>query len=174
MCAIWIISIHVPLTRDDNSSLVMLPPPQNFNPRPSYEGRPLRLPNTLPLLEFQSTSLLRGTTCPYNSDLTAQLFQSTSLLRGTTIEAFRFYSNIKISIHVPLTRDDKVRNSISGVKWYFNPRPSYEGRRAFRYASRACDKFQSTSLLRGTTIGCASAGDCFSISIHVPLTRDDY
>ena len=146
-----LISIHVPLARDDAGSRTRHGSRWHFNPRPSCEGRhgadlpfsvgdhisihvPLARDDASPREDsrpgegFQSTSLLRGTTSISSRLSAATKFQSTSLLRGTT--------------------------SIVCVM-------------AFK------SRFQSTSLLRGTTCFAQAFAPVVHISIHVPLARDD-
>ena len=129
-CLLIIISIHVPLARDDTALHVHKQRRVHFNPRPSCEGRPLPSAAVRAPHQFQSTSLLRGTTSLYSRAIFSSIyfnprpscegrrnrrqnahgegaFQSTSLLRGTT-------------------ENDAV--------------------------SRKVVLFQSTSLLRGTTV----------------------
>ena len=105
-------------------------PLENFNPRPSHEGRHLLFSSILSSGIFQSTSLTRGTTVPepapcgsagfQSTSLTRgttiqrrekadrKEFQSTSLTRGTTITPYTFFTVLGISIHVPHTRDDSM------------------------------------------------------------------
>ena len=75
----------------------------HFNPRPSYEGRLM--------------SVLMS--------LLATLFQSTPLIRGATERLVVARAVVRISIHAPHTRGDRP-----WARYHFNPRPSYEGRRA--------------------------------------------
>ena len=100
-------------------------------------------------------------------------FQSTSLLRGTTPPPIIPKYTSYISIHVPLTRDDYMSICKNLLPVDFNPRPSYEGRHFHQIFPFNNLIFQSTSLLRGTTLLTASFKDSPWISIHVPLTRDD-
>ena len=148
------------------------------------------------MFQFQSTSLLRGTTAPFLPlSGVASRFQSTSLLRGTTPCNRYQYRHLLISIHVPLARDDNRRKAFRLTSADFNPRPSCEGRPCYIRMSRAegnfnprpsCEgrrnlnpfwrltaEFQSTSLLRGTTAERGRHYDRYHISIHVPLARDD-
>ncbi len=80
------LSIHFPLTREDNvahiTSLCVFP----FNPLPSHEGR------------------------PEDGKLRSQpgLFQSTSLSRGKTLQFRNGVGLSVLSIHFPLTREDEV------------------------------------------------------------------
>ena len=78
-------------------------------------------------------------------------FQSTSLLRGTTRHHRRPGRRRDISIHVPLARDDTAARPTLSRACNFNPRPSCEGRHESAHCIRVHLKFQSTSLLRGTT-----------------------
>ena len=152
---------------------------------------------TLKPWAFQSTSLLRGTTRSTSPrPVQAAQFQSTSLLRGTTacngIDS-RQNGNFNPRpscegrpfwlIAVMLDGNFNPRPSCEGRRCiafcvilgclYFNPRPSCEGRPSVKYLSISAFVFQSTSLLRGTTIWCKSNQFRVFISIHVPLARDD-
>ena len=136
----------------------------------------------LHFFQFQSTSLLRGTTRSFNVFSCDAKFQSTSLLRGTTRSATRWISKHGISIHVPLARDDLMIVSPIVSSSNFNPRPSCEGRlTSYAHLYRLhkisihvplarddlgnvvnlipTKRFQSTSLLRGTThtMSCSSS-----------------
>ncbi len=102
---------------------------EDFNPRPSHEGRQQGFFQFLPFSQFQSTSLTRGTTAPAADDDDPAKFQSTSLTRGTTKLYPLTQVTQAISIHVPHTRDDAT-----------------DFKRVFRSIL-----FQSTSLTRGTT-----------------------
>ena len=169
--------------------------------------------------QFQSTSLLRGTTAAQQTAETVQQFQSTSLLRGTTAPALPERRDGKYFNPRPSCegrrgspsprpgcqshfnprpscegRPGQIDTLADGAN--FNPRPSCEGRHQHRFAVFARHKFQSTSLLRGTTAktteAMRSAVEFQStsllrgttapftrralrrvISIHVPLARDD-
>ena len=88
------ISIHVPLARDDGDARLLL----------------------FAMQIFQSTSLLRGTTIGAVTYYAFTGFQSTSLLRGTTPFPQIFWAISRISIHVPLARDDSCRKFF---EWYF-------------------------------------------------------
>ena len=77
---------------------------------------------------MQSTSLSRGKTvcqCLVSSRL---IFQSTSLSRGKTPITFRLLELIRLSIHFPLTREDKAAKICLRLLRTFNPLPSHEGR----------------------------------------------
>ena len=145
------ISIHVPHTRDDLE----------------YEHEDYEQ------MEFQSTSLTRGTTDINLPVAVITIFQSTSLTRGTTSSTAGRKTVWTISIHVPHTRDDTWFRSLppceldfnprpshegrrgidraGSIAHYFNPRPSHEGRRKRPIADLYNTIFQSTSLTRGTT-----------------------
>ena len=146
----------------------------DFNPRPSYEGRP----QLSPLME---TSISISIHAPHTrGDCTAvEIGLSTS-----------------ISIHAPHTRGDRRCKMTSRVPFNFNPRPSYEGRHTKSLHDRIAVRFQSTPLIRGATDykdetrlryddfnprpsyeGRPDDGfTCetnFDISIHAPHTRGD-
>ena len=145
----------------------------HFNPRPSYEGRRGLWTRAMDGCEFQSTPLIRGATLAINEAVSCMEFQSTPLIRGATERGLRRDAGGRISIHAPHTRGDAARGwltmtssisihaphtrgdwsrwSASPAPQYFNPRPSYEGRR-HHLAHRDCDR---------------------RISIHAPHTRGD-
>ena len=107
------LSIHFPLTREDMNTLGNRLDLEPFNPLPSHEGRP----------DKQQWYAY------------AVHFQSTSLSRGKTKAAKVIYYAWNLSIHFPLTREDKdtlrqVRHLMS-----FNPLPSHEGRRPSGFRS---------------------------------------
>ena len=190
------LSIHFPLTREDvlleNGRIVI----ETFNPLPSHEGRrfkvreykPRRSFNPLPSHEgrrgsgrqkgrsdnFQSTSLSRGKTTHRIQNDVRKTFQSTSLSRGKTAEGEEVPLSQALSIHFPLTREDRCtgrgfrdqcsfnplpshegrrnRSAPGGPRELsFNPLPSHEGRREIRADRIPGNPFQSTSLSRGKT-----------------------
>ena len=169
-----LISIHAPHTRGDRATRARPTCSWNFNPRPSYEGRPVmgfleRAPSG-----FQSTPLIRGATLPSGRSLMYSIFQSTPLIRGATRGRAELHRDIRISIHAPHTRGDRAPGVLTQSRRHFNPRPSYEGRRsaARRLEGRvrisihaphtrgdpltffiifAASLFQSTPLIRGAT-----------------------
>mgnify|MGYP005789096139 CR=1 FL=1 len=124
-----ILSIHFPLTREDGQYRNPVFQRSSFNPLPSHEGRPgvytgyhcLRAFNPLPSHEgrpsqefpfrshriFQSTSLSRGKTHPKFRFHFVVIFQSTSLSRGKTGYSCVHRGNPSLSIHFPLTREDR-------------------------------------------------------------------
>ena len=80
---------------------------------------------------------------------------------------------VEISIHSPHARGDKSQETRKSACQYFNPLPSYEGRRFSPSPSNSDPKFQSAPLMRGEThrgTACAAGG---LISIRSPLTRGD-
>ena len=101
------ISIHAPLTRCDSIATLDSCTRENFNPRTSYEVRPLR--------SFKYSL--------------SQRFQSTHLLRGATKIVLYDMLNLEISIHAPLTRCDATTLTGNNRDVNFNPRTSYEVRR---------------------------------------------
>ena len=124
------ISIHVPLARDDLRAL-MVPPP---------------------VAVFQSTSLLRGTTrCTSLPDSRFSNFNPRPSCEGRRGCKNTSPPVSRISIHVPLARDDGRTRCGYIATPNFNPRPSCEGRPGTDGLERQ----------RG------------GISIHVPLARDD-
>ena len=56
----------------------------------------------------------------------------------------------------------------------FNPLPSHEGRLPQTALEKAIDAFQSTSLSRGKTIIYTIYTYSLCLSIHFPLTREDF
>ena len=168
------ISIHVPLTGDDNtvpqttlcpSSFQSTSPSRgttavtfhaldalpHFNPRPPHGGR-----REIPKQQeghkiFQSTSPSRGTTGQAQSRNQLGRFQSTSPSRGTTSIVKTNTFRREISIHVPLTGDDKAEIEIAEKLINFNPRPPHGGRQLKGDNPNKTRRFQSTSPSRGTT-----------------------
>ena len=123
------LSIHFPLTREDKRSLSSQAMAESFNPLPSHEGR-------------------RGSP---EADREEMNFQSTSLSRGKTGRGRESFCWGGLSIHFPLTREDKPGHGRISQMMIF----------------------QSTSLSRGkTSSGCNRRG-WRSLSIHFPLTRED-
>ena len=106
----------LPLHRDD------------FNPRPSCEGRPAASFRGSRSLAFQSTPLMRGATQTFVVPADDGLFQSTPLMRGAT-----------------------SRHGRCSLSCNFNPRPSCEGRPALYNHEAWLARFQSTPLMRGAT-----------------------
>ena len=103
----------------------------DFNPLPSYEGRPSGATGRTGASHgFQSTPLSRGKT---SADCWLRLldsFQSTPLSRGKTFGGSVSIFAIYISIHSPLTREDLITTSyLLQILNNFNPLPSHEGRR---------------------------------------------
>ena len=78
-----------------------------------------------------------------------------------------------ISIHAPHTRGDTNPREYISTRFYFNPRPSYEGRLAHLHELNESASFQSTPLIRGATSRMPSMSRLNSISIHAPHTRGD-
>ena len=83
--------------------------------------------------------------------LTFSDFQSTSLSRGKTRMCNAYLEHQDLSIHFPLTREDKA---IITEQW----------KESF---------FQSTSLSRGKTRTSRRIAGQQYLSIHFPLTRED-
>ena len=79
-----------------------------------------------------------------------------------------------LSIHFPLTWEDGA-----GAGWHihhhpFNPLPSHEGRLRQWLNPSFIVNFQSTSLSRGKTENSHESPKRLNLSIHFPLTREDY
>ncbi len=120
-------------------------------------------------------SLVRGTTrerlTVFKPDLQ---FQSTSLVRGTTGSSSGSNESHSISIHVPRERDDpqgRVLNLILLISIHV---PRERDDRVHSAEQEQMKSFQSTSLVRGTTYKAIPAKlFIVVISIHVPRERDD-
>ena len=101
-----LISIHVPLARDDREEREAMTWEQIFQSTSLLRGTTRAKQLCSRMGKFQSTSLLRGTTCCCCRNSHYIKFQSTSLLRGTTRSGHGHGWHGRISIHVPLARDD--------------------------------------------------------------------
>ena len=113
----------------------------DFNPRPSWEGRLFFLPYTLCSRRFQSASLVGGTTSP----------------KALTCAEYSYFN---------------PRPSWEGRLFFlrlccrqinFNPRPSWEGRPLNVIPPRFNERFQSASLVGGTT---RQTGGTFPLGFH--------
>ena len=124
---------------------------EHFNPRPSWEGR-------------QALWL----SYPHHT-----IFQSTPLVGGATGLAALLDGVGLISIHAPRGRGDCSSLPCLSSFLYFNPRPSWEGRRRENVDVEAAMKFQSTPLVGGATHHGAHVLAGQSISIHAPRGRGD-
>ena len=125
------ISIHAPHTRGDRQRRCpRRRTSRDFNPRPSYEGRPSCLPCRRASRHFNPRPSYEGRRLLAYAPVAIVIFQSTPLIRGATA--------------VP-----RARRTWRG---YFNPRPSYEGRHCIVAMSVDGEKFQSTPLIRGATM----------------------
>ena len=123
------ISIHVPLAGDDSFWPFPASAIRHFYPRPPCGGRRIADSAVIAIMQFLSTSPLRGTTngrdvgplhrqhfyprppCggrpnPVHAPYTNRVFLSTSPLRGTTVVHDQLAGGLHISIHVPLAGDD--------------------------------------------------------------------
>ena len=146
----------------------------------------------------RSTSLVRGTTentqsfwapkvisihvprerddrADQNSTLSSRSFQSTSLVRGTTQYRCIIHIFVSISIHVPRERDDHEPDELPGGFFISIHVPRERDDADLRRRQTVRERFQSTSLVRGTT---RAAPEHLrrterGISIHVPRERDD-
>ncbi len=98
------ISIHAPLTRGDLSHLKTLLQLSYFNPRPSYERRPMKWIIQTMHPGFQSTPLLREATLPLGAFAGFSAFQSTPLLREATI-SFIYMYRLMVFQSTPLLRE---------------------------------------------------------------------
>ena len=145
------ISIHAPHTRSDTGWDSYAHPSGYFNPRSSYEERPLCLDSH----EFFHISIHAPHT---RSDR----------------KHIRSFIGNNISIHAPHTRSDPHMMFASlSTCFDFNPRSSYEERRETWHLRQQLSTFQSTLLIRGATPcpECLNLIRC--ISIHAPHTRSD-
>ena len=123
----------------------------DFNPRPSHEGRQIADAQKEIKVLFQSTSLTRGTT------------RRSGASRKSTA-----------NFNPRPSHEGRPRTcSVSYRPGNFNPRPSHEGRQTLYKDQEGAQKFQSTSLTRGTTDCPCHFRAVRLISIHVPHTRDD-
>jgi len=148
------ISIHVPRTRDDLFIFCVVLSKVNFNPRPSYEGRPEYKRKNRVGNHFNPRPSYEGRLTGKKLEPYTIEFQSTSLVRGTTVTNSLVSFQTVISIHVPRTRDDNI-----GVKKllpyaYFNPRPSYEGRRSILSLTRSTQHFNPRPSYEGRQRAC--------------------
>ena len=122
------ISIHVPLARDDGQRDWLDGAAQDFNPRPSCEGRLIALASACLFCPFQSTSLLRGTTSllwSVNGKRTD--FNPRPSCEGRLYALPLLYTSIYFNPR-PSCEGRLVAASQSGRTKNFNPRPSCEGR----------------------------------------------
>ena len=139
-----------PLRRGATSSCRHLPASDNFNPRPSGEGRlAVHLQDGAYLL-FQSTPLRRGATPVAAICSRRSIFQSTPLRRGATEAQVVLQALHVISIHAPQARGDARESGKSGGRG-----------------------FQSTPLRRGATKLLHLLRLPAGISIHAPQARGD-
>ncbi len=146
------ISIHAPLTRCDGLHFFTPSTKSYFNPRTSYEVRPLMRQHDKEVVIFQSTHLLRGATGDDGTRLSLPGFQSTHLLRGAT------------------GRSDSRLHALRN----FNPRTSYEVRLACSFVPMIIPPhFNPRTSYEVRRIKSATLRASFFISIHAPLTRCD-
>ncbi len=101
-----ILSIHFPLTREDDVSTIHL----------SFDDLSIHFP------------LTREDLCVSRRVRRDIFFQSTSLSRGKTLFVFTVNLVSDLSIHFPLTREDSCGELLSELRFSFNPLPSHEGR----------------------------------------------
>ena len=145
------LSIHFPLTREDSVAEKGSDENDSFNPLPSHEGRlPVSTPpqwsepfNPLPSHEGRRGD--RRKQCYIDN------FQSTSLSRGKTWNTSAMRLTKNLSIHFPLTREDKEgseKNMGDNLSIHFPL--TREDPCTFSFCHR------------------------LYLSIHFPLTREDY
>ena len=124
----------------------------NFNPRPSHEGRP-------------ATTFHIGNPHFYFNPRPSH--EGRPMLEGRS-------SVGRLDFNPRPSHEGRPRHSaLSTHSWNFNPRPSHEGRLLSGSFPSVSERFQSTSLTRGTTLLLLSTSFSWAISIHVPHTRDD-
>ena len=103
------LSIHFPLTREDWSGIGYSGIGRSFNPLPSHEGRLVTLQRGEPPKTFQSTSLSRGKTRTFQfHSIHTQLSIHFPLTREDRL-VLRVFCFSCLSIHFPLTREDICR-----------------------------------------------------------------
>ena len=79
-----------------------------------------------------------------------------------------------LSIHFPLTREDGIEGTMPNRGNFFQSTSLSRGKTDHPIQQDIMQVFQSTSLSRGKTIA-RSIERCFwDLSIHFPLTREDY
>ena len=122
---------------------------------------------------FQSTPLMRGETECSTSSSAVSEFQSTPLMRGETAVLRVHAVGVIISIHSPHTRGDYRRAFPCSACRYFNPLPSYEGRRAVLHAREPRADFNPLPSYEGRPCLRQCPGDSRQISIHSPHARGD-
>ena len=147
------ISIHAPHARSDSGE-----PPPTWAPyfisihAPHARSDTSGGTRSTTHFQFQSTLLMRGATCASTCSASPiRVFQSTLLMRGATKSSRAARRALKISIHAPHARSDKL---IVG-------------------APAAFSIFQSTLLMRGATVTTADIEAAIKISIHAPHARSD-
>ena len=146
------ISIHAPRGRGDEHRGNNGPHHDNFNPRPSREGRPRSAKQMPKTRQFQSTPLAGGATFAMHfGGLTEKISIHAPRGRGDAIIGDEYIEDAEISIHAPRGRGDRPLQLRPGHRDHFNPRPSREGRRALCGLKWAVTLFQSTPLAGGAT-----------------------
>ena len=125
------ISIHSPHTRGDSVCFTTATSfPANFNPLPSYEGRPP----------------------PSSGGQARVVFQSTPLIRGETLYRLMYWLNHSISIHSPHTRGDGLFDGVRVNIAISIHSPHTRGDRVAHFQLLRALEFQSTPLIRGETL----------------------
>ena len=99
-------------------------------------------------------------------------FQSTSLSRGKTILQKAGCRCSILSIHFPLTREDRRRPDLNRLYLPFNPLPSHEGRRETHPNHYLTESFNPLPSHEGRRPP-AQCPVRWILSIHFPLTRED-
>ena len=167
-----------------------------FNTCSSCEEQRCQAQYKITTTVFQYMLLLRGATpsrldCKY-----ARLFQYMLLLRGATEEKRPYYSTIKVSIHAPLARSNRVSHisRIRRVVSIHAPLARSNGSRQLHSERRRCfntcssceeqlsclrylclqPKFQYMLLLRGATRFKVKGHCSLNVSIHAPLARSNF
>ena len=127
--SIIVLSIHFPLTREDQNHQGEPDGRDPFNPLPSHEGR-------------------RGVKFLSNFSVS---FNPLPSHEGRPIREALQETGIQLSIHFPLTREDLRIPFSFRYNRSFNPLPSHEGRLSPPRNAHLNNFFQSTSLSRGKT-----------------------
>ena len=168
------ISIHSPHTRGDYHARLQNHRLQNFNPLPSYEGRPdFSRAAYGRLYDFNPLPSYEGRHAALTAYKAAEDFNPLPSYEGRQSEAEE--SNVKhiISIHSPHARGDICRVFLFYTFINFNPLPSCEGRRLCFTHITPIHRFQSTPLMRGETKFACAPHAAHVISIHSPHARGD-
>ena len=167
------ISIHAPHTRGDRLPRRPRPSSQNFNPRPSYEGRPSATATTAAHRNFNPRPSYEGRRAGRPPWAVRTHFNPRPSYEGRPVRGAVVVEAEPISIHAPHTRGDAGARRCQTVSGYFNPRPSYEGRRSPSARPTAASHFNPRPSYEGRPDCRADLDHPRRISIHAPHTRGD-